>query len=78
MKDPLEAIALSNNATLVALVELVKCLTKNGALAPGQFSNALKTTFNHPEAVYERLDYELLRLLITQLDLEMGAPPSKP
>jgi hypothetical protein len=74
MADPLDAIALKNNAMLCAFVILAKCLTNNGALRPGQFSDALKSTFNHPDAKWDRLDYEMLHRLAALLDQEMGAP----
>ena len=61
MKDAFEAIAYSNNATHQALAVLTKCLVNNGALKPGQFSSALKDTFNEPDADWSRLDYQFLQ-----------------
>jgi hypothetical protein len=40
----------------------------NGALKPGQFSGALKQTFNEPDADWERLDYCYFRTLANLLD----------
>ena len=64
----LDKLVLSNNATQQAFVILAKCLLNNGALKPGQFSQALKITFNEAEADWEKLDYTLLQLLADALD----------
>jgi hypothetical protein len=63
-----ELIALLSNATLNSLVILHKCLLNNGALRPGQFSKALKDTFNSPDADWSRLDYAFFRQLAQMLD----------
>jgi hypothetical protein len=40
----------------------------NGALKPGQFSQALKDTFNASEADWNRLDYDYFQSLAKMLD----------
>jgi len=47
-------LAYIASASQQALVILAKCLMNNGALRPGQFSAALKDTFNHPETRWDR------------------------
>ncbi len=64
----MKALAHHANATQVALVVMAKCLMNNGALRPGQFSNALKTTFNEPDADWARLDYQFLQELAKMMD----------
>jgi hypothetical protein len=66
--DSFEYIASTNNAVLQAFAILNKCLLNNGALKPGQFSGAIKETFDHPEADWNRPDYELLQHLANLLD----------
>jgi hypothetical protein len=68
MEPALEAVALYAGATKTALVILAKCLMNNGALKPGQFANALKSTFNEAEADWQRLDYQYLQQLATMLE----------
>lgn len=72
MPEPLtpemKALALYASATQNALVIMAKCLMNNGALRPGQFSNALKATFNEPEADWKRLDYCFFQDLAKMLD----------
>jgi hypothetical protein len=68
MSDPYEAIALTQNANVQAFVMLAKCLMNNGALKPGQFQAAIKSTFNEAEADWSRLDYQSLQHLATALD----------
>ena len=50
--DPaaLAAAAAYASATQNAFVVLVKCLMDNGALRPGQFSTAIKSSLNAAEA----------------------------
>jgi hypothetical protein len=68
MEPALEAVALYASANKTALVILAKCLLNNGALRPGQFANALKSTFNEAEADWQRPDYQYLQQLATMLD----------
>jgi hypothetical protein len=69
MDDPaLKAVALYASATQNALVILTKCLLNNGALNVGQFSGALKETFNEPDADFQRLDYTFLQRLADMID----------
>jgi hypothetical protein len=68
MSHELQAVALFASATQNALVILAKCLMNNGALKPGQFPNALKSTFNEPEADWTRLDYQYLQQLTKMLE----------
>jgi hypothetical protein len=51
MEPGLEAVALYASANKTALVILAKCLLNNRALRPGQFANALKSTFNEAVAI---------------------------
>ena len=64
----LEALSLRMTATQQAFASLNKCLLNNGALRPGQFSGAVKETFNAAEADWGRLDYQYLQLLAKLLD----------
>jgi hypothetical protein len=64
----LKLVALHASATQSALVILAKCLMNNGALLPGQFPNALKTTFNAAEAEWDRPDYQFLQGLAKMLE----------
>jgi len=68
MSDHWQALALVMNATQQALASLNKCLLNNGALRPGQFSGAIKETFNHADANWTRFDYQYLQLLAKLLD----------
>ena len=68
MTPELQALALYASATQNALVILAKCMMKNGALTPGQFPAALKTTFNEADADFDRLDYQYLRQLAKMLE----------
>ena len=68
MDPTLKALALYTSATQNALVILAKCLMNNGALKPGQFSAALKSTFNEGQADWQRLDYQYFRSLAALLD----------
>jgi hypothetical protein len=49
-------------------VILNKCLLNNRALLSGQFSAALKSTFNEVDADFGRLDYQYLQSLATMID----------
>ncbi|MGA8821676.1 MAG: hypothetical protein WB613_02500 [Pseudolabrys sp.] len=66
--DPqlLAVAALYAGATQNAFVVLAKCLVDNGALKPGQFSSAMKSTFN--EADRRGLDYQFSQRLAQMLD----------
>jgi hypothetical protein len=66
--DSYEVAALYASATTSAFVILAKCLLNNGALKPGQFPAALKSTFNEAEADWQRLDYQFLQQLATAID----------
>ena len=55
-------------AFVQALVILDKCLLKNGALKPGEFSKALKDTFNHPDGDRDSLECVTFQLLAKQID----------
>jgi hypothetical protein len=72
MPEPLtpemKALAHYANGMQVALVVMANCLMNNGALRPGQFSNALKATFNEPDADWSRLDYWFLQQLAKMMD----------
>ena len=68
MTDQSQALAYIMNATQQAFASLNKCLLNNNALQPGQFSSAIKSSFNEAGADWERLDYEYLRLLAKLLD----------
>jgi hypothetical protein len=68
MEPAFEASALLANGSQMGIVILVKCLLNNGALKPGQFTDALKATFNEAEADFERLDYVYLRQLANEVD----------
>ena len=61
-------VAKMGSAMIDALVILDKCLLNNGALKAGQFSGALKQTFNHPDADWERLDYAFFQQLAKMID----------
>ncbi|MFZ0095292.1 MAG: hypothetical protein WB540_16590 [Pseudolabrys sp.] len=65
--DPqlLAVAALYAGATQNAFVVLAKCLVDNGALKPGQFSSAIKSTF---EADRRGLDYQFSQRLAQMLD----------
>jgi hypothetical protein len=79
MDQALEALALHANATKIAFAILTKCLLNNGALRPGQFSAALKSTFNEPEADFQRLDYVFLQRLTKVIeDAENDTRPTSP
>jgi hypothetical protein len=56
------------NAMTQALASLNKCLLNNQSLKPGQFSGAIKQTFNETEADWSRLDYQFLMNLAKVLD----------
>ena len=56
------------NAMVNAFSILHKCLLNTGALKQGQFSEALKGTFNYPEADWDRLDYVVLRVLAKEIE----------
>ena len=71
-----ELIALEASASRCALATLAKCLLDSGALKPGQFSRALKGTFNKAGADWERPDYEYLRGLAKMVE-EAEAQPKK-
>ena len=60
--DSFEYIGLTNNAVLQAFAILNNCLLNNGALKPGQFSTAIKSSFNDPGADWNRPDYKLLNI----------------
>jgi hypothetical protein len=62
------ALAYNASATQNALVILAKCLMNNGALKPGQYQNAIKATFNEPDADWTRLDYVFLQHLAQMLE----------
>ena len=66
--DPaaLAAATVYANATQNAFVVLVKCLTDNGALKPGQFSTAIKSSLS--EANQQHLDYQFFQGLSRMLD----------
>jgi hypothetical protein len=66
--DPTEIAALYASATQTAFVILTKCLLNNGALQPGQFAQALKSTFNEAEADWQRLDYQYLQRLAKMIE----------
>ena len=67
MDPQLLAVAtLYAGATQNAFVVLAKCLVDNGALKPGQFSSAIKSTFN--EADRRGLDYQFFQRLAQMLD----------
>jgi membrane-bound lytic murein transglycosylase len=67
MDPQLLAVAtLYAGATQNAFVVLAKCLVDNGALKPGQFSSAIKSTFN--EADRRGLDYQFSQRLAQMLD----------
>jgi hypothetical protein len=57
-----------SNAMVNIFSILHKCLLNSGALKPGQFSEALKGTFNHPDADWERFDYAIFQLLAKEID----------
>ena len=68
MEPALEAAALYASATQNALVILTKCLLNNQALKVGQFPNALKATFNEPDADWQRLDCQFLQRLAEMIE----------
>jgi hypothetical protein len=55
----------------IAFAILTKCLLKNRALNPGQFSQALKAIFNEPDADIRRPDYQFLAGLAQLIDDEV-------
>ena len=63
-----ELTAYLANATQNAFACLMKCLLNNGALKPDQFTNAIKATFNAPDADWGRPDYMFLRELARTLE----------
>ena len=63
-----EALGLAMNAVTQALASLNKCLLNNQSLKPGQFSGAIKQSFNEAEADWSRLDYQFLMNLAKVLD----------
>ena len=68
LSPEMKALAYNSSAIQNALVILAKCLMNNGALKPGQFPNALKETFNDPDAEWNRLDYVFLQQLEKMLE----------
>ena len=69
MTPEIQALALHVSATKTAITILVKCLMNNGALRPGQFPSALKSTFNEADADWNRPDYEFLRQLAHEIEI---------
>jgi len=68
MEPSLEAAALYASAIQNTFVILAKCLLNNQALKPGQFSAALKATFNEPDADFQRLDYQFFQRLARMIE----------
>ena len=66
--DAQRVISKLGNAFVQAFVTLDMCLLNNGALKPGEFSEALKDTFNHPGADLDSLDCMALQILAKQID----------
>jgi hypothetical protein len=62
--------ALSYQANFVAMSihALVKCLTENGALRPGQVEAMLRATIDNAGSATSQLDYALLRELVDRLE----------
>lgn len=56
------------NAMVNAISILHKCLLNNGSIKQGEFAEALKGTFNYPDADWERLDYTVLRVLAKEIE----------
>ena len=62
-----QAIALTVNGTVTAIVTLTNCLKNTGALDDGRFERALENTINAPSAEPDRLDYQVLAQILDQL-----------
>ena len=62
-----QAIALSTNGIVTAIVVLAKCLKNTGALDDDRFERGLENTINAPDAESDRLDYQVLAHILEQL-----------
>jgi hypothetical protein len=67
-KTPFDALALRTHGLQIAIVILVKQLEANGVLKPGVYAEALRATYNAPDAEFERQDYAVLAALARALD----------
>jgi hypothetical protein len=70
------ALGYQANFVTVALVCLVNCLKNQGALGARQYEGALRATIEAGGPDRERLDYQLLAILLATLEKqEPGQPP---
>lgn len=64
-----EFYAYQHSAARVAIVQLVKLLTDNGTLCPGEFSDSLRATMSRAsKSDRKRPDYQFLQQLIKMLE----------
>jgi hypothetical protein len=75
MDDRDIAVGYAANFVAKALVVLVECLEKQGALGEGQYESALHEVVEAEGAPRERLDYQLLLALLGALK---GHSPIRP
>lgn len=74
MDEHAKALAYSISAIHIEIRILVQMLERRGVLEPGAYLKALKDTINHPEAQYERFDYEVLRQLAILIEGHHDTP----
>jgi hypothetical protein len=77
MDDRDIAVGYAANFVAKALVILVECLEKQGALAEGQYESALQKVVEAHGAPRERLDYQLLLALLDALKARGPVSPSE-
>jgi hypothetical protein len=68
----LAAISNATNAQMIAITLLVQMLERRGVMEKGAYLQAIKNTFNAPEADFNRLDYKLLQNLVNMLESSDG------
>jgi hypothetical protein len=56
------------NFVSMSIHALVKCLTENGALRPGQGEAVMRATIDNAGSATSQLDYVLLRELVDRLE----------
>lgn len=70
----IEYLVQQTNGVMLSFVMLVRILEKNGSLEPGRFEKALRDTFNHPDAQFDRADYKFFAHLLRQLEQDQQNP----
>lgn len=68
VEKTVENLIFQSNGILHSFVMLVRVLEKSGSLEKGRFEQALKETFNHPDAQFERADYQFFAQLLQLLE----------